>query len=76
MKKYLLEHCYVSQDGYFYYDENDELIDTKEAFYYYDKHWTDENGTLYAHIDNGVYWDKDGNLCIVYYTGRTRLAFE
>lgn len=74
--EYSLDHCYISQDGYFYYDENDELIDTKEAFYYYDKHWKDESGNLYAHIDNGVYWDEDGNLCIVYYTGRTRLAFE
>ena len=54
-KEYNLAHCYISQDGYFYYDENDELEDTHESTWYYSKHWKDKNGTLYAHIDNGVF---------------------
>ena len=75
-KEYLLEHSYISQDGYFYYDENDELEDTHETVWYYGKHWKDKNGILYAHIDDGVYWDEDGNLCIVYSGTRTRKAFD
>ena len=75
-KEYLLEHCYISQDGYFYYDEDDELEDTHESSWYYGKHWKDENGILYAHIDDGVFWDEYGNLCIVYMGTHTRKAFE
>ena len=75
-KEYLLSHCYVSQYGYFYYDENDELEDTHESTYYYGKHWKDKNGVLYAHIDDGVFWDDEGNLCIVYKGTRTRKAFD
>ncbi len=75
-KEYLLDYCYISQDGYFYYDENDELEDTHESTWYYSKHWKDKNGVLYAHIDDGVFWDEDGNLCIVYKGNQKRKAFD
>lgn len=72
--EYDIEYCYISKDGYFYYDENDSLEDTGE-WYYYDKHFFDKEGNEYAHIDEYVFWDKDGKIIISYIKG-TRYAFD
>ena len=69
-----LDYCYISRDGYFYYDENDLLEDTGE-WYYYDKHFYDTDGNEYAHIDDYVFWDKNGNIVIRYIDGY-RYAFD
>ena len=74
--EYDLENCYISKDGYFYYDKNGELEDTHESNWYYSKHWKDKNGMLYAHIDEGVVWDEEGDLCIIYHGGHIRKAFD
>ena len=73
-KEYDIERCYISKEGYFYYDENNSLEDTGE-FYYYDKHFYDSSGTEYAHIDDYVFWDKNGKIVIHYIKGY-RYAFD
>ena len=72
--KFDLDYCYISRDGYFYYDKNDSLEDTGE-WYYYDKHFYDTDGNEYAHIDDYVFWDKNGNIVIRYIDGY-RYAFD
>lgn len=73
--EYDLDKTYISEDGYFYYDENNELQAMNEL-YYYDKHYYDDEGNLYAKIDDYAYWDDDGKICIVYLGARERYAFE
>lgn len=73
-KEYDIELCYISKEGYFYYDENNSLEDTGEL-YYYDKHFYDSSGTEYAHIDDYAFWDKNGNIIIHYLKGY-RYAFD
>lgn len=73
--EYDIEKCYISQDGYFYYDAEDKLQDTDEL-YYYDKHFYDENGNIYAHIDDCAFFDKNGRICIVYRGNKIRYAFD
>lgn len=73
--EYDMQYCYISKDGYFYYDKNDLLEDSKDLFYY-DKHFYDSSGNEYAHIDDYVFWDKEGNIRIQYLGNRCRNAFD
>lgn len=71
--EYDIWHCYISKDGYFYYDEDDSL-NAERHFLAGDKYY-DSEGDEYALIDNYVYWDKDGNIILHYIKGDI-YAFE
>lgn len=73
--EYDISYCYISKDGYFYYDSNN-LLEGSDDLWYYDKHFYDKEGNEYAHIDDYVFWDKDGNICIQYMGTKCRYAFE
>ena len=65
-KSYDGNYCYLNEDGYFYFDENEELrpyIDSKD--YYTD------GETIYYSLFNRVYWDADGSMYAV--SGRLHL---
>ncbi|MCM1115553.1 MAG: hypothetical protein NC397_08675 [Clostridium sp.] len=72
--EYDIEYCYISKDGYFYYDESNALEDSDDLWYY-DKHFYDRDGNEYAHIDDYAYWDEDGNICVVYMGTHYRYPF-
>lgn len=61
--EYLLDQCYISKDGYFYYDKNNELTDSKEL-YFYDKTFYDKDGNEYKPIGFYAFFDKDGKIVI------------
>ena len=73
--EYNIEYCYISSDGYFYYDDKNSLISSDDVWYY-DKHFYDVNGNEYAHIDNYVFWDQNGEICIQYSGNKCRYAFK
>lgn len=55
-EKYKDYQCYLDADGYFVYDENDEIE------YDFDiDGYVDANGNVY-HEAHGTFWDKDGNM--------------
>ncbi len=57
--------CFISKDGYFYYDPNDELEESKDLFYY-DKTFYDKDGNEYRAIGNYAFFDKDGKIVVNY----------
>lgn len=65
-KTYDGEYCYLSKDGYFYYDTNDILKPCQNSYDYY----TDGEHVFY-YLFNRVYWGKDGTIWE--FTGRTHL---
>lgn len=58
--QYELENSFVSEDGYFYYDEtnmlycDDNIISIGSIFY-------DNSGNKFSKAFEGIYFDKDGN---------------
>ena len=56
-KSYDGNHCYLSEDGYFYFDENEELKPYDDSYDYY----TDGEMIYYSLYDD-VYWEKDGTI--------------
>ncbi len=51
------EYCYLSEDGYFYFDERDELEPYQESLDYYT-----DGETIYYYLFNQVYWQEDGTM--------------
>lgn len=69
--EYDLDLCYISKDGYFYYDEDSLLTSDKGVFTYeYDKIYRDDSGGEYEKIGEYVFFDKDGNIINRYTLGR------
>ncbi len=56
-KSYDGDHCYLSEDGYFYFDENKELIPYNDSYDYYT-----DGETIYYYLSNRVYWENDGTI--------------
>ncbi|MGN0458967.1 MAG: hypothetical protein ACI4IL_08365 [Eubacterium sp.] len=76
--EYLLDQCYISKDGYFYYDKNNELTDSEEL-YLYDKTFYDNKDIEYKSIGNYAFFDKDGKIVINHSASHTTVneyAFE
>ena len=76
--EYSLEQCYISKDGYFYYDKNNELTDSDEL-YLYDKTFYDTEGNEYKAIGFYAFFDKDGKIVINHNSSHTivnEYAFE
>lgn len=51
------DYCYLSEDGYFYFDENEELKPYKDSYDYYT-----DGETIYYYLFNRVYWENDGTI--------------
>ena len=51
-------YCYISEDGYFYYDKNDELQPYEDTIDYY----TDGETVFYSPFGR-IYWEEDGTMC-------------
>lgn len=60
------DHCYLSEDGYFYYDARDELIPYAD----FDRYYTDGETVYYSLFDR-VYWEEDGTIYDI--SGRFRI---
>lgn len=76
--EYSLDQCYISKDGYFYYDKNNELTDSEEL-YLYDKTFYDKEGNEYKSIGIYTFFDKDGKIVIHHSASHTTVneyAFE
>lgn len=56
-KSYDGDYCYLSEDGYFYFDENEELKPYKDSYDYYT-----DGETIYYLLFNRVYWEDDGTI--------------
>lgn len=56
-KSYDGDYCYLSEDGYFYFDENEELKPYKDSYDYYT-----DGETIYYSLLNRVYWEDDGTI--------------
>ena len=56
-KSYDGDYCYLSEDGYFYFDENEELKPYKDSYDYYT-----DGETIYYYLFNRVYWENDGTI--------------
>lgn len=56
-KSYDGDYCYLSEDGYFYFDEDEELIPYNGSYDYYT-----DGETLYYYLFNRVYWENDGTI--------------
>jgi len=56
-KSYDGDYCYLSEDGYFYFDENEELKPYKDSYDYYT-----DGETIYYLLGNHVYWGNDGTI--------------
>lgn len=50
-------NCYLSKDGYFYYDKTEQLKPYKN----FDGYYTDGK-TVYYYLQNRVYWDGEGAM--------------
>lgn len=50
--------CYLSEDGWFYYDKNNELKQSEKLYYDY---YTDGEKLYYA-LGKHVYWERDGSI--------------
>lgn len=57
-KTYDGDYCYLSEDGYFYFDEHDELEPYQDSYDYYT-----DGKIVYYYLFNRVYWEKDGTIC-------------
>lgn len=71
--EYDLAYCYISMDGYFYYDKDDSL--TVERSFLENDVYYDSSGNEYALIELYVYWDEDGKI-ITHYGKGDIYAFE
>lgn len=56
-KSYDGDHCYLSEDGYFFYDEDDSLVPYDESYEYYT-----DGETIYYSILLPIYWSEDGTI--------------
>lgn len=56
-KSYDGDFCYLSEDGYFYFDENEELKPYKDSYDFYT-----DGETIYYYLFNRVYWEEDGTM--------------
>lgn len=56
-KSYDGDYCYLSEDGYFYFDEKEELKPYKDSYDYYT-----DGETIYYLLFNRVYWEDDGAI--------------
>lgn len=56
-KSYDGDYCYLSEDGYFYFDENEELKPYKDSYDYYT-----DGETIYYYLFNRVYLENDGTI--------------
>lgn len=56
-KSYDGDYCYLSEYGYFYFDENEELKPYKDSYDYYT-----DGETIYYSLLNRVYWEDDGTI--------------
>lgn len=56
-KSYDGEYCYLSEEGYFYFDENEELEPYDDSSYYYT-----DGEMVYYYLFNRVYWGDDGTI--------------
>lgn len=69
--EYSYENCFISEEGWFYYDNSHMLTEKDDGYFY------DSDGNKYAFIDDWVYWDKDGRIHLT--SGKVtsdRFAFE
>lgn len=55
-KTYDGDYCYLSEDGYFYFDADDQLKPYKDFDYYTD------GETIFYYLFNRVYWEEDGTI--------------
>ena len=55
-KSYDGDRCYLSEEGYFYFDENKQLEPYRDFYYY-----TDGDQVYYSLIHR-VYWEDDGTI--------------
>lgn len=64
--KYDLDKCYISKDGYLYYDENESLVADKHSLLMreYDIVFHDSDGNEYKLIGNYAFFNKDGKIII------------
>lgn len=66
-----LDLCYISKDGYLYYDKDSKLQnDDGLLTYEYDKIYIDENGNEYKKIGECAFFDVNGRIINRYYIGR------
>lgn len=65
-KEYDGDFCYLSEDGYFYFDEGNTLTPYRDSYDYYT-----DGETVYYNLFNRVYWEEDGT--IFGFTGRMHL---
>ncbi len=65
-KSYDGDYCYLSEDGYFYFDEKEELKPYNNSYDYYT-----DGETIYYCLLHRVYWEADGT--IYEYTGKRHL---
>lgn len=56
-KSYDGDYCYLSEEGYFYFDENEELKPYNDSYDYYT-----DGETIYYSLFNRVYWEEDGTI--------------
>lgn len=56
-KTYDSSYCYLSEDGYFYFDEKEELEPYENSIDYYT-----DGETIYYLLFNYVYWDDNGTI--------------
>ncbi len=56
-KSYDDDYCYLSEEGYFYFDKNEELKPYKDSYDYYT-----DGETIYYYLFNRVYWENDGTI--------------
>lgn len=69
--EYDIDLCYISKDGYFYYDKDSKLQnDDGLLTYEYDKIYLDENANEYKKIGECAFFDKYGKVVNRYYLGR------
>lgn len=61
-KEYNMFYCYLDENGYFFYDINDQLFSSS-----YEDYYLDTNGNRFYYFEN-VSWNKDGKM-IDNYTG-------
>ncbi len=56
-KSYDGDYCYLSEDGYFYFDEKEELKPYNNSYNYYT-----DGETIYYYLFDRVYWEADGTI--------------
>jgi hypothetical protein len=56
-KSYEIYRCYLTEDGYFYFDEEGELKPHKGSSDYYT-----DGDELYYYLIDRVYWESDGTM--------------